>query len=264
MQGSDGRLYGTTSGGGTTASGVAFSGAAYALNLDGSGLQILKLFGGTNGSNPADGLMQGLDGALYGTAPYGGAHGHGTAFRMNLDGGGFMVLRNFGATSSDGQDPAGPLVQGGNGVLYGACGGGGLSLPAGSGTVFEMNTDGTGYQTLHDFVQNFYDGFGPSAGLLLANNGALYGVTPTGGRDQNGVIYYLVPQAVLSPPNPAVGGRSLSFTGFAGRNYPIQRATSVLGPWTGIGAATAGPTGAAQFLDTNPPPVTAFYRASFP
>ena len=39
--------------------------------------------------------MQGTDGALYGTAHQGGTSGYGTVFKLNTDGTGFTVLKNF-------------------------------------------------------------------------------------------------------------------------------------------------------------------------
>ena len=40
-------------------------------------------------------VMQGADGALYGTAAVGGSYDAGTVFKLNPDGTGFTVLLNF-------------------------------------------------------------------------------------------------------------------------------------------------------------------------
>ena len=51
----------------------------------------LANFTGSNGSNPLFApLVQGTDGNLYGTASAGGAHSHGTVFKINTDGTGVM------------------------------------------------------------------------------------------------------------------------------------------------------------------------------
>ena len=47
------------------------------------------------GANPFSGLVQGIDGALYGTANYGGSQNYGTVFKLNPNGTGFRVLKHF-------------------------------------------------------------------------------------------------------------------------------------------------------------------------
>jgi uncharacterized repeat protein (TIGR03803 family) len=256
LQGSDGRLYGTTQSGGPLS-----GGALFAMELDGTGIQVLKAFGGTNGNSPQAGLMRGLDGALYGTTLMGGLYGGGTIFKVNADGTGFAVLKQFKSGAGDGDSPKAVLVQGKDGTLYGTTFGGGTSS---GGTVFQLNPDGSGYQVLHNFIQNFYDGILPQAGLLLASDGGLYGTTSAGARDQNGSIYCLLPQAVMAPPTLALDGCHLLLSGVAGRTYTIQRSGSVSGPWIGIATAATGPNGVGELVDTNPPSGAAFYRASFP
>ena len=69
--GSDGVLYGTSSeGGGTDDAGTVFK-----VNQDGSGFALLHRFlgGADDGKNPRGGLIEGNDGALYGTICYGGS-----------------------------------------------------------------------------------------------------------------------------------------------------------------------------------------------
>src|SRR5262245_29792953 len=74
LQGSDGALYGTAQHGGKNDFGTVFK-----VNIDGTGYSALVHFDrATNGAYPWAGLIQGTDGALYGTTPEGGAHGLGT------------------------------------------------------------------------------------------------------------------------------------------------------------------------------------------
>ena len=63
-------------------------------------------------------LVQGTDGALYGTALYGGTNGAGTVFKLNPDGSGFTVLKSFDY-STTGAYPFAGVVQGTDGALYG-------------------------------------------------------------------------------------------------------------------------------------------------
>ena len=99
----------------------------------------------------------------------GGSSDAGTVFKVNTDGTGYTVLKNF--TGSDGADPScGPDVLSGS-TLYGTTHYGGSSD---DGTVFKLNTDGTGYTVLKNFTGS--DGAYPYAGLTLSGS-VLYGTT---------------------------------------------------------------------------------------
>src|SRR5262249_40403814 len=84
----DGRLYGTTYGGGER-------GTLYSLGRDGSDGRIVHSFFGRDGENPNAPVIQGSDGRLYGTARGGGRHGRGTVFSVAPDGSDFRVLHAF-------------------------------------------------------------------------------------------------------------------------------------------------------------------------
>ncbi len=58
---------------------------------------------------------------------------------------------------------------------------------SGNGTVFKVNTDGTGFANLHSFTANV-DGASPVAGLALSSE-FLYGTTLYGGSSQNGTVF---------------------------------------------------------------------------
>jgi uncharacterized repeat protein (TIGR03803 family) len=117
-------------------------------------------------------------------------------FAVNTDGTGFTNLHNFAATdangnNSDGTYPMAGLVLSGN-TLYGTASQGGSS---GRGTVFAVNTDGTGFTTLHSFTatSGSYpytngDGANPYAGLLLSGD-LLYGTAQNGGWAGNGTVF---------------------------------------------------------------------------
>jgi len=183
LQGSDGALYGMTSIGGTNNN----AGTVYKLKPDGSGYQLLHVFGsGADGQNPSAGLIEGRDGGLYGTAFFGGSNIVGTVFRLNKDGSGYRALYAFGQSASDGANPDTSLAQGADSLLYGTTYFGGTND---AGTVFKINTNGGGYGVLRMFSKSGGDGQNPDAALRQASNGALYGTTYGGGASNVGTIF---------------------------------------------------------------------------
>ena len=106
------------------------------------------------------------------------------------------VLHNFDCSPTDGKVPAARLLLSGN-TLYGTTSIGGSNN---NGTVFSVNTDGTGYRTLYAFGPgngyyswyfngtNYYhnwDGQNPRAGLTISGD-TLYGTTSGGGLPEGG------------------------------------------------------------------------------
>lgn len=193
-------LYGTATAGGSSGNGTVFS-----LNLDGTGFTTLHSFTApdantginNDGSSPYAGLVL-LGASLYGTATTGGSWGGGTVFKLNIDGTGFTTLYSFSGSPSDGSDPVGSLILSGN-TLYGTTRVGGIS---GDGTVFAVNTDGTGFTILYNFTQGFLqppffqpppvnsDGAFPQAGLILSGD-TLYGTAVFGGTSGQGTVFQL-------------------------------------------------------------------------
>jgi uncharacterized repeat protein (TIGR03803 family) len=184
--GSDGLLYGVTTAGGTNGSGVL-----YRMNKDGSAFRVLRhLKHAQDGSSPVGGVIEGRDGLLYGVAQYGGTGGGGTVFRLNRDGSGFQVLKHFQTFAGEANYPQARLVEAGDGLLYGTTYWGGVND---SGTVFQINKDGTGYQVLKHFGSASNDGTYPQAPLVEGPGGALYGTTSSGGLNYGGTVFKLNP-----------------------------------------------------------------------
>lgn len=102
----------------------------------------------------------------------------------------FKSLYSFNQETTDGAEPLGQLVLSGN-TLYGTASGGGTT---GMGTVFRINIDGTGYQTLYNFTDasdfTNIDGGSPMGGLAISG-GTLYGAAYDGGLAGNGTIFSL-------------------------------------------------------------------------
>src|SRR5207253_1901456 len=179
VQGRDGAMYGTTHLGGASGYGTGFK-----QSTDMASWIVLHSFGVSDldGKNPRGGLVQGIDGALYGTTEDGGSNGQGTVFKLNPDGTGYSVLHSFTASGDDGRSPSAGLVQGRDGALYGTAYEGGFSSNLYRfGTIFKLNADGTGYSVLHSFSGGPGDGQNPTVPLVQGSDGALYGTTTYGG-----------------------------------------------------------------------------------
>jgi uncharacterized repeat protein (TIGR03803 family) len=181
LEASDSLLYGTTSAGGSSNLGTIFR-----LSRDGQNLDILHNFTGADGSNPAAGLMEGSDGALYGTTPLGGHTNLGTVFRLGKDGRDFTVLRTFAGGTNDASNPHAGVIEASDGVLYGTTD---ASVFLGC-TVFRLQKDGGGFAVLHH-----YDGISDAntsrGELLEGSDGVLYGTTVWGGAGQSGTVFRL-------------------------------------------------------------------------
>jgi uncharacterized repeat protein (TIGR03803 family) len=171
-------LYGTTHAGGSSGYGTVFR-----VNTDGTAFTNICNFSGANGANPEAGLV--LSGnTLYGTTYAGGSSGYGAIFRVNTDGGSPGNVYSF-TNGSDGAKPEAGLVLAG-GTLYGtASSSGGVNFNDGSGTVFSVNTNGSGFKSC---LFNYTDGANPQGGLFLAGN-TLYGTTTNGGASGWGTIF---------------------------------------------------------------------------
>jgi uncharacterized repeat protein (TIGR03803 family) len=187
LQGSDGALYGVTGWEGT------FSGGTLFVISGGSNYAVVVNFNdsGGDGINSVARLIQGGDGALYGTTQNGGSNGQGTVFKINKDGSGYTILKSFTGSNGDGAEPVACVVQGSDGALYGTTSWDSESggIVSGNGTVFKLNSDGSGYRMLRHFAGGS-DGANPLYGQLIqATDGMLYGTTMNGGTTSLGTVF---------------------------------------------------------------------------
>src|SRR5205085_8763241 len=124
------------------AGGTNNAGTVFRLNKNGSNYEILHHFGysDTDGQNPQAGLIEGSDGALYGTSMAGGANGSsalsGSVFRLKKNGSDYCLLHSFGAPK-DGSQPRAELLEGNDGALYGTTYQGGTNSRG--GTLLQLN-----------------------------------------------------------------------------------------------------------------------------
>jgi uncharacterized repeat protein (TIGR03803 family) len=262
-------LYGTAQ----EAGGTAGNGTVFAVNTDGSNFTTLHSFTATSGTAGDSGFGSNSDGAfpgglilsgntLYGTGADGGASGNGTVFAINTDGSDFSTLHSFTAgsgsspliTNSDGAEPHQNLILSGD-TFYGTAEFGGT---VGRGTLYAINTNGSGFTNLHNFSaspagRNTSLGDEPICGLILSGN-TLYGTTGEGG-DHAGTVFSISfpPQlSILASGGNVVLEWPTNFAGFDYSGYALQSITNLLSPalWT---AVVPGPVVAnGQFTETNP------------
>ena len=138
-------------------------------------LTTLHSFDGTDGATPVAGLIEAIEGNLYGTTPSGGngpsgGIGAGTVFRVTTSGA-LTTLYYFCAQATCQDElyqPMAGLIQGSDGNFYGTTYGqqsfsGGPGID-GAGTIFEITAGGV-LTTLYRFSGG-NDGAFPAAALL--------------------------------------------------------------------------------------------------
>ncbi|MGA3056216.1 MAG: choice-of-anchor tandem repeat GloVer-containing protein [Candidatus Korobacteraceae bacterium] len=171
--------------------------AAVALNSPAQTVTVLHNFAGSDGANPAVGLVLATDGNLYGTASTGGNNGTnaGTAFKITTSGT-LTTLYNFCQLQycDDGAQPM-QIIQGRDGNFYGVT----ISGANGEtgGVIFKLTPSGS-ESVPAKFCNGTYGcGSGPQVGshptsLMQANDGNFYGVTSDAGLYSTGGLWQLV------------------------------------------------------------------------
>ncbi|HNP44041.1 MAG TPA: T9SS type A sorting domain-containing protein [Panacibacter sp.] len=169
VQASNGKLYGMTSAGGTSDSGVIYSfDPATNTRVD------LVNFNSSTGGQPGGCMLLASNGKLYGMTSTGGSNGAGTIFTFNPSTN--KVLKLFDFNGTNGANPIGNLIQATNKKLYG------MTTYGGShnfGTIFSFDLVTNTQVKLFDFDST--NGAYPFASLVQASNGKLYGTTLAGG-----------------------------------------------------------------------------------
>jgi len=174
-------LYGMTRHGGDSNEGTIFK-----IESNGTGFGLLHEFTGcpNDGRQPVGSLI--LSGTtLYGMTYYGGVSGYGgTIFKIEANGSGFAELHEFASIYDESENPQGSLIIS-NSTLFGMTNNGGDFR---KGTIFKIETDGTGFTSLHQFSGSNFDGSFPN-GSLLVLGATLFGTTYKGGNSNMGTIF---------------------------------------------------------------------------
>jgi len=168
-------LYGTTQG---QYPGV---GTVYRIAIDGSPLSTIHEFVYPNSAyNPYGGISL-VGQRLFGVTYRGGAADYGTVFALDRDGTDFQLLKSFGPSQGTTSVRPHETVASDGTTLFGTTTG---QAVTDFGSVFRIDVDGSGYQSLHSF--NAVDGSYPVTRLSLIGS-TLYGTT---GEFSFGAINY--------------------------------------------------------------------------
>jgi uncharacterized repeat protein (TIGR03803 family) len=207
-----GNLYGTTSGGGTSAhcldnnGDLIRCGTVFKLTKTASvatpyTLSTLLMFNGTNGSFPMGSLIKDSAGNLYGTTSGGGGVGYGTVFELKKPTAPSTTYQfsNIVSLDSDqGADPMGSLFADSAGNFYATTSSG---AAYGYGSVFKLDNSVSvngSYRLTPIASFNYGDGFTPYGDVIADCCGSLYGTTSNGGRHNQGTVFMLKKLAPIS------------------------------------------------------------------
>lgn len=163
---------------------------------------IIHTFSGAgDGGAPYAGLSLDRGGNLYGTTTAGGAHSNGTVFRLKRAGASWILstLYSF-AGGADGASPAGGVIVGPDGNLYGMTQYGGTGCaPHGCGLVYRLRPPATFCRavscpwtktTIYSFDYNG-GGYPNNGNLTFDQAGNLYGATAAYGAYGKGTVFKL-------------------------------------------------------------------------
>ncbi|MGA2739359.1 MAG: choice-of-anchor tandem repeat GloVer-containing protein [Bryobacteraceae bacterium] len=163
----------------TTKGGFLLNGTIYEIS-DGAEI-VINSFNGTDGKTPEGSIFMDAAGDLYGTTSQGGANDAGTVWAFSAFGG-FVPLYSFGATQTDGVNPASGVVlvlspNTGVSSVYGTTTEGGSSN---WGTIYSVNLMTKVEKILYDFRGGAAGGT-PVGGMVYDGKGDLIGTASQGG-----------------------------------------------------------------------------------
>jgi len=183
IQASNGKFYGMTFLGGATSlnSNQGF-GVIFSYNPFDSTYDVLHQFDFNDGAFPRGSLFQASNNKLYGMTAQGGIDSLGELFSFALSDSVYTSLHDFALTT--GSNPFSSLIQANDGNLYGMTYSGGLNN---MGVIFSIDTLSASYSDKHDF--DTINGANPYGSLIMASNNKLYGMTFTGGANNDGIIF---------------------------------------------------------------------------
>lgn len=244
--------------------------AATVIVSDAQTFKTLTSFDVTNGFWPTGGaLVQGLDGEFYGMTNSGGAHKHGTAYKISPSGK-LSTIHGFCSQAphcSDGAFPYAGLLLATDGTFYGTTPEGGTNCAYdGCGVVFKVTPTG-GLTTLYSFCPQFNcpDGAIPEAGLVQASNGNFYGTTASSGANDScisgcGTIFEITSAGTLTTLYSFCSQANCA-DGYSPGAPLVQAANGKLYGTTSLGGINCVPNGCGTVFEITPAGnLTTLYR----
>lgn len=169
---SDSVFYGTTQRGG-----IENRGAAFKINIDGTGFSLLHSFQLDSSGPLVNSSLIELNNRLFGIARY-------SIFSMKKDGSDFRIHKYFGIFSEETFISYSSLSCSGK-TLYGTCM---FYDSVYTDKIFRFNTDENEFGIIHTFKVDSSEGFEPTQ-YLSAIRSKLFGLTHSGGKYNRGTIY---------------------------------------------------------------------------
>ncbi len=172
--------------GGTGRGGVYNAGEIFSYNSLLNQYNVLYSFNDTDGFVLYGSLLQIGDSLLYGITTEGGAFNVGIIFNYNILTNKENVLLDFNNTN--GKYSQSSLILGQDGLLYGMTEEGGTKN---DGTLFSFDTKTLTEKVLVDF--DSLNGSFPFGDLMQTSDGLMYGLTSSGGFNNDGVLFSFNP-----------------------------------------------------------------------
>jgi uncharacterized repeat protein (TIGR03803 family) len=181
VKASNGKLYGTTQGGGNVGYGTLFS-----FDPVNNTQTRLFDFNFSTGAFPSGGMIQATNGLLYGmTSSSGDNIGSGSIYSFDPSNNTYAQVFEF--NGDNGSFPLGYLMQASDEKIYGTTTYSRNDFSHTTGTLFSFDPLTNTHVKLQDFTGT--NGGNPNGRLTQASDGKLYGTTAGGGNNDKGVVY---------------------------------------------------------------------------